>query len=392
MYSCKQCGEVFFSPNDLNSHSDTHNPGALSFKVYKQVFEGASTIFRKKISSQVNDDPLEILSSSDFIHEVGSICLHQTGKRKRAFFSMCAHAIFLKLDETGDVMDKICFVASTKKTQILQSQTLSSFKTIVSEKVKEIDERLQDFTAQGSNWTLSELVFVDLSFATLGGMKGGCTFRYPSRRGLMNIESDDNFCLVYCVIAFLHQKSIPASSRRNASVYRKYLKDFDLTGLNFPMHPMEVEDFEAKNERLNFQINVFIEENGEIFPYRLPEYTEKNIINVLLVEGVTADGSKIYHYILIVNPTLFLQKKYFNDAGRHFYGTNIRCSKCFASFASSDKRDTHQSICQTPKSTSLKFSKEWKKIFYAKPWNGFPHLLCGFVDFESILVKNGGNI
>lgn len=390
MYSCRHCDEVFFSPSDLDSHTETHQPGTLSFKLYKQVFGGASSIFRKKITTEVNEDPLAILSSPSFRDEVVGICIHQAIKRKRAYFIICAHAIFLKLDESGDVMDKICFVAATAKVQITRSQSVQDFRKIVSEKVKEIDERLQDFTDQGSNWTLSDLVFIDLTFSTLGGMRGGCSFKYPARRGLLNIESDDNLCLVYCVIAHFHQKSIEANMRKYSSSYKKYLKDFNLENLTFPMHPAEVEHFEKQNERLNFQINIFVEENNEVFPYRLPEYRDKIIINVLLVEGVLKDNQKVYHYILITDPSVFLQKKYFNDVGVHSYSTNIRCKKCFASFTSSEKCTTHEMICKTSKTTSLQFPKEWKKISYSKPWNGFPHLLCGFVDFESILIKDKG--
>jgi hypothetical protein len=390
VYSCRQCGEVFFSPNDLTTHADTHNPGTLSFKLYKQVFNGASSIFRKKITSEANQDPLEVLSLPDFQNEVSNICVHQSSKRKRAYFNMCSHAIFLKLDESGDVMDKICFMAATKKVQITHSHSLREIKAIVGEKVKETDERLEDFMAQGSGWTLSELVFIDLTFTTLGDMRGGCSFKYPTRRGLLNIESDDNLCLVYCVAAHLHHKSIVAGLRKSGRTYQKYLKNFQLDGLDFPMPPDEVETFEKANP--SFKINIFIEEAEEIFPYRMNEYEEDKIfLNVLLVEGLTNSNRKVYHYILITDPDVFLQKKY-NPGNVISYAKTIRCKKCYASFTSEDKKETHEAICINSKKNSLIFFKEWKKISYNKPWNGFPHLLCGFVDFESVLVKTGGKI
>lgn len=390
VYSCRQCGEVFFSPNDLTSHADVHNPGSLSFKLYKQVFNGASSIFRKNITSENDQDPLEVLSLSDFQNEVANICVHQSSKRKRAYFNMCSHAIFLKLDESGDVMDKICFMAATKKVQITHSHSFSEIKTIVVEKVKETDERLQDFMAQGSGWTLSELVFVDLTFTTLGDMRGGCSFKYPSRRGLLNIESDDNLCLVYCVAAHLHHKSILSGFRKSAGSYRKYLKNFQLDGLDFPMSPDEVEKFEEVNP--SFRINIFIEEAEEIFPYRINEYEkEKIFLNVLLVEGLTNSNQRIYHYILITDLDAFLQKKY-NQGSLISYAKTIRCKKCYASFTSEGKKDDHETVCVNSNKQSLVFLKEWKKIYYNKPWNGFPHLLCGFVDFESVLVKTGGDI
>jgi len=101
VYSCPQCGEVFFSPEDLKRHTDIHKPEGLSFELYKQVFGGASSIFRKKISSKSNEDPLDILTNQDFKNEIGHICVHQAMKRKRAYFNMCVHAIFSSLMRPG---------------------------------------------------------------------------------------------------------------------------------------------------------------------------------------------------------------------------------------------------------------------------------------------------
>jgi len=235
-------------------------------------------------------------------------------------------------------MDKISFAASTVKVQISFSHTFNDFKKIVTEKIKEVGERLEDFTAQGSNWTLSEIVFIDLTFSTLGGMKGGCFFKYPVRRGLLNIESNDNLCLVYCVAAFLHQKAIAAGLRNKGESYRKYLPQFKLKGLNFPMHPAEVEDFENANDHLGFQINIFIEEDGDVFPYKSVTHKDGlSTINVLLVEGLTTSNQKVYHYILITDPGAFLQK---NTSVK--MGTRVMTQQKGVSNAS---RNSHHQIC-----------------------------------------------
>jgi len=73
---------------------------------------------------------------------------------------------------------------------------------IIEGKIKEMDERLQDFSENGSGWMLSDILCVDITFTTLGGLRGGCSFPYPETRGLLNIQSEDDLCILYCIIAF----------------------------------------------------------------------------------------------------------------------------------------------------------------------------------------------
>jgi len=116
----------------------------------------------------------------------------------------------------------------------------------------------------------------------------------------------------------------------------------------------------------------------------------KNVINVLLIEGVNSQNEKVYHYILIKDPAHFLKKKYTSVTGSFSYSKNNCCRKCFSKFTSSYTLETHEKACLGGKKTVIVIPPRTYKIHFKKPWLGFPHLLTGYVDFESVLVKDEG--
>jgi len=148
------------------------------------------------------------------------------------------------------------------------------------------------------------------------------------------------------------------------------------------MHPDEVVKFEEVNLDKEIKINIFIEESGEIFPYRMSEYeVNKTFVNVLLVEGLTRENKKVYHYILISDPEIFLQKRYVNENKIFSYAKTIRCKKCLAVFTSPILRDDHETICINSKTFGLKFLKKGKK-FSTENHGMVSHIFC--VDLSTL--------
>jgi len=94
---------------------------------------------------------------------------------------------------------------------------------------------------------------------------------------------------------------------------------------------------------------------------------------------------------LINNPSNFLKKKFTSVTGSFSYANQICCQKCFSKFRSPNQLAIHEKACLGGKETVLKFPKPSYKISFNKPWLAYPHLLCGFVDFESILIKESGH-
>jgi len=125
IYSCTHCGEIFYTPEDLKLHSERHIASMLNFKLYKSVFNGMSEIYRKRIHNEDTQDPFEMLSNEGLLNEIQAICIHQAIRRKRMYFNTCSHCVFLKMDESGDIIDKITFVANTKNIEMNFTHTKS---------------------------------------------------------------------------------------------------------------------------------------------------------------------------------------------------------------------------------------------------------------------------
>lgn len=393
IYSCSECDKIFYAYEDLKTHSQAHVETNLSFRLIKSVFDGASEIFRKIIDEKDREkDIFSILTNSNFLSEIVNVSFHQLFKRRHMNFLITVTAVFGKFSDDGDVEEKITFATSSQSSNHTFTNSKKALNTEVRRKIRSIDDRLQDFTENGSGWTLIDLQFVDLTFTSITEMRGGCHFPYKRIRGTTNILSEDDFCAVYCILAFYFAKTIPEKSRQKASSYKKFWHMLNISDISFPIRPDELEQLEnRKHEVPPFYFNIFIEENGEVYPYRLSEVVkdekpEANFINLLLLQGEDAfTKEKKYHYILIENMEAFLRKKY--DAQRN-YSKTINCKFCFAGFRSKTRKDEHEKWCKGGRKTIIEFEKNTnKKIEFTKFWSTFPHLLCGFVDFESLLEK-----
>lgn len=395
VYSCFQCGEGFYETEALRNHLQKHLSSNSRFTVYKSLYGGNSLILRKNLDA----DSLEDVFTDSLRREVLSTCANHVIRKKRIYFSMSVNCVFLKFNIDGEVENKISFTASARRQELNSFQNRKVLFETYNTQMHEIDLRISDFLENGSNWSLSEVSLMDLQITSLSGMRGGCHFPYPTKRGLLNIKNEDDLCLIYCVIASFHSKSVPSKVKDDPKSYERFIKNFNIEGISFPMAPDSISLFEEKNFQLGFSVNVFIEIDDDVFQVRVanPSNTrmasENHIVNVLLVEGIDNHGERRYHYILIENPSKFIAKKYERTGawGGSSYSNTLSCNKCFASFRSEEKKSMHESICGTDKKTKLVFRSSDESIEFSKPWLKFPHLFCGFVDFESALVKQEGD-
>lgn len=399
VFSCVHCDEFFFTNNELLQHLSVHVESTLSFKLYKSVFNGVAEIYRKTINNhESKPDPISIFGDVNLLKEITNIMVHQSLRRKSCLFTFTVHSVFVKFNDSGDISEKIPYVANTGSEKINYAFSKRSMLSILRQKIHEVDVRLQDFTQNGSGWTLIDIPFIDLSFATNKTIRGGCGVKFPSRQGLFNIKNSDDFCLLYCILAFFYRKSFTGDAKYDVNSYKPLLQRFNLENkASFPISPDEISELEDdySHQLPPFKINVFIEKDNEIFPIRLSVMDEENpnevgqyysVINLLLVEGFdTINQKRLYHYMLIESPSNFVRKKYNN----HSRSNQLACEKCFTTFRSKDRLKCHASFCGTKMKGVLYFEKDpTKKIKYEKPWRHSPHLLAGFLDFESLVIKN----
>lgn len=393
VYSCTHCEQFYHSVDELNEHTREHIVTESSFKLYKSAFDGASEIYRKTI---VNDpkypDPSTIFARKDLLKEIVNLMVFHAIKRRTCFFTITVHSVFVKYDLQGDVNQSFPYITNTPSQKINFTFNRSSLLQILVSNIKDVNKRLEDFAENGSGWALVDIPFIDLSFTTTKALKGGCSVRFPSRQGLLIIRNSDQYCLLYCILAFFYKGMLPAHQRISHIHYQTLFDKFDLNGFSFPMSPDEISNFESHDGHNlpSFRVNVYTEVDNEIFPIKISpkdqEDRNTSIINVLLVEGFDENtNTRLYHYILISNPSIFISKRYTKHSRQKFYA----CEKCFSHFYSIVKFQDHQKVCGKDNKSQLMFyPKTHKKIQYDKPWAKAAQLLVGYLDFESLVVKN----
>lgn len=392
IYSCTHCDQFFMSGDELNEHSQRHIVTESSFKLFKTAFNGLSEIYRKTIVSDPKyPDPSTIFARKDLLTEIVNLMVFHAIKRKTCMFTVTVHSVFVKYDLDGNVSESIPYVTNTGSQKInFTFNQVTMLHTLVNN-IKDVNKRLEDFAENGSGWTLIDVPFIDLTFTSAKSLKGGCSVRYPSRQGLINIKNSDQFCLLYCILAHFYRAMLPASKRSSHLGYQRLLEKFNLEGFSFPMSPDEISKFETdKGHNLPpFRVNVFTEVDKEVYPIKIStrdsEEDHVSIINVLLVNGLNeSSNSRMYHYILISNPSTYVARQYTYRSREKCFA----CEICFAHFRSFAKYHDHQKVCgKENKSQLLFYPRTQNKIQYEKPWAKTAQLLTGYLDFESLVVK-----
>lgn len=394
-HKCILCGESYSTLDELKEHKKTHKYVSKDFKIVKEAFNGATRTYR--LGSDAAS--LKDCFSNQVTEEILKICQSEIIHKNRAFFTLAVHAIFLKFTEDGDIESRVNIVFSSYRVEINISHTSSSLKELFYNKYKEIEKRMEDFSENGSGWTLAEIDCIDLNYTSINSIRGGCYFDFKLRnkRGILIIKNQDQYCLLYCIAARLHSKSIPFDLRGSPESYVDIIKDFDISGIHFPISIEEITRLEKQNRSKHFKVNVFMEIENEIYQHRQYHLDEDDDptkiipVNVLLSEVKNINGETFFHFSLIENESKFFSAVYTTKKGQTCYSRSGTCSKCISRFSSDEKLKRHEEVCvQGGEALKpiLKFKELSNKLTFEKPWLQYPHLYTGYVDFESLLEKN----
>ncbi len=83
-----------------------------------------------------------------------------------------------------------------------------------------------------------------------------------NKKCCINIQNEDDKCLMYCVLYHIHQDKIKIHPERVAK-YKLYLNQFDFSKIKFPASLNEVIKVETL---IDYGINVFYYDNEIIYP------------------------------------------------------------------------------------------------------------------------------
>ena len=194
-------------------------------------------------------------------------------------------------------------------------------------------------------------------------------------------NNDDEECFKWSVIA---AEKVGMKGPQRVSNLRKFMYNYDWSGLEFPVSIKDIGKFETRN---NISVNVLAVEGRDIYIHRKgrrmidpaglgsrsnPMGRE---INLLMV---SEDG--INHYTAIKSLSRLLKSSNTtHKCKQHF------CMNCLQGFTQESIRDQHQVYCEDNESVRVEMPKQGSTVEFKDGQNQFKVLFTMYSDFESIL-------
>ena len=207
---------------------------------------------------------------------------------------------------------------------------------------KQLDEASQKilsafstYQKEGSGWTQSEILQLDLNVAQYKPFKGSSYLPLPKKlkdeKAIINVENEDNKCFMWSVLVALHP--IPRKANpEQIHHYRPNVEEVNLDGIEYAVTVSKIPKFEKQNK---VAVNVFGFEEGDLFPEYLTKEREFPVQVKLLL---FSKGEK-RHYCLIKNLNRLLSSQTRHKAQMYY------CSYCLHGFLREQLLDDHKPLC-----------------------------------------------
>ncbi|GBN05755.1 hypothetical protein AVEN_82471-1 [Araneus ventricosus] len=224
-----------------------------------------------------------------------------------------------------------------------------------------------------SEWKIDNPVW-DEAPSTSSGYRGLAS---PERSQHFN---EDQKCLVLCLIA--HKLNILAHDSFRVSHYTPHEQEIKLDGVECPVPLNKIPIVERLN---NLRINVFGNEENEVFSLYVSKRVNEECANLLLIAN-----EEMQHYCLIRNMSILLGDMTKHKTKHHY------CYRCLHRFAKVEIVKEHLQYCSEHSPQHIKMPEKGEKfikfqnVHYQHP---LPYII--YADFESLIVKEvhtSGNI
>ena len=127
---------------------------------------------------------------------------------------------------------------------------LSDLDEIVGEMIKHMKEKIENPVLLNSRFVFSEVLFTNVNFHQLNLTRGSSCLPLPNwlahKKAIINPKNEDQECFKWAVIAALRWEEINNNPER-ISKLKRFEKDFDWSGIGFPVSVQDISKFEFRN-------------------------------------------------------------------------------------------------------------------------------------------------
>ena len=114
-----------------------------------------------------------------------------------------------------------------------------------------------------SRFVFDEFLYLDVNFHQLNLMRGSSYLPLPdwlaSKKAIVNPHNDDEECFTWSVITV---ENVEMKGPQRVSNFRKFMDNYDWSGLEFPVSIKDIGNFETRN---NISVNILAVESRDIY-------------------------------------------------------------------------------------------------------------------------------
>ena len=159
---------------------------------------------------------------------------------------------------------------------------LSDLDEIVDEMIKHMKEQIENPALLNSRFVFDEVLFTNVDFHQLNLMRGSSYLPLPNwlahKKAIINPKSEDQECFKWAVIVTSRWEEINNNPER-ISKLKRFEKDFDWSGIGFPVSVKDITKFEFRNQ---ISINLLATEGKQIYICRKGG-NHGRIINLMII-------------------------------------------------------------------------------------------------------------
>ena len=244
---------------------------------------------------------------------------------------------FVREDEEGQERVELAF--NSLMTSVYRG---SEADQIVDGMIANMKFQIENPVLLNNRFVFDEFLYLDVNFHQLNLMRDSFYLPLPDwlvrKKVIVNLHNDDKECFKWSVIAV---EKVGMKDPQRVSNLRKFMDNYDWSGLEFPVSIKDIGKFENRN---NISVNVLAVEGRDIYIHRKGRRMMGREINLLMV---SEDG--INHYTAIKSLSRLLKTSNTkNKCKQHF------CMNCLQGFTQESSRDQHQVYCEDNESVRVR--------------------------------------
>ena len=188
----------------------------------------------------------------------------------------------------GIGVDRVRLPFNSRMTEILQGSDLNEIVNVMFAHMK---TQIENPALANSRFKFDEVLFLDINFHQLNLTRGSSFLPLPdplaNKRAVINPDNESNReCFKWAVIAALHHAEIKSNHER-ISTLRRYVNNYSLSGLEFPLPIKRISEFERRNDVC---VNMLGVEGKKIYILRRIEHESGKKVANLLLKLMVSEG------------------------------------------------------------------------------------------------------